>query len=61
MDQGYAAEQGLIVIDFHSALVAIDGQTYVPDLTIDGVHPTPAGYDLMTPMAEDAIAADQKK
>lgn len=57
----FAAQQQLVVIDYHSALVAIDGQTYVPDLTLDGVHPSPAGYDLMTPMVEDAITASQMK
>ena len=59
--KAYGAQQGLIVIDYHSALVSVDGQTYVPDLTIDGVHPTPAGYDLMTPMVEDAITATESK
>jgi lysophospholipase L1-like esterase len=57
----YAAQQQLVVIDYHSALVSVDGNTYVPDLTIDGVHPTPAGYDLMTPMVEDAITTTQMK
>jgi lysophospholipase L1-like esterase len=59
--KSYAVQQQLVVVDFHSALVSVDGKTYVPDLTIDGVHPTPAGYDLMTPLIEDAIAADQHK
>lgn len=59
--KSYGEQQGLIVLDYHSALVSVDGNTYVPDLTLDGVHPTPSGYDLMTPMVEDAITADQKK
>jgi lysophospholipase L1-like esterase len=59
--KSYATQQQLVVIDYHTALMAIDGQTYVPDLTLDGVHPTPAGYDIMTPMVEDAIAATQMK
>ncbi len=57
--EAYGKEMGLIVIDYHSVLEAADGQTYVPDLTVDGVHPSPAGYTLMTPMVEDAIAATQ--
>jgi lysophospholipase L1-like esterase len=59
--KAYAAQQGLVVVDYHSALVSVDGKTYVPDLTIDGVHPTPAGYDLTTPMVEDAITANEMK
>jgi lysophospholipase L1-like esterase len=59
--KSYGAQQGLIVLDHHSALVAIDGNTYVPDLTVDGVHPAPSGYDLITPMVEDAIAATEYK
>jgi lysophospholipase L1-like esterase len=59
--KGYAQQQELVVIDYHSALMAIDSKTYVPDLTIDGVHPTPAGYDIMTPMVEDAIMATTQK
>lgn len=57
----YGFEQGLIVIDYHSALVAADGQHYKPELTIDGVHPSVAGYAVMTPMAEDAITASELK
>jgi lysophospholipase L1-like esterase len=55
----YGKEMGLVVIDYHRALETTDGQTYVPDLTVDGVHPSAAGYTLMTPMVEDAIAATQ--
>lgn len=59
--KSYGAQQGLVVIDYHAALVSVDGNTYVPDLTIDGVHPTPAGYALMTPLVEDAITANEMK
>lgn len=59
--KAYAEQQGLVVVDYHSVLVASDGKTYIPDLTIDGVHPMPAGYDLMTPMIQDAIAANKRK
>jgi lysophospholipase L1-like esterase len=51
----YGIEQGIPVVDYHSALQAADGENYVPSLTVDGCHPSPAGYDLMTPMAEKAI------
>lgn len=57
----YGAENGLIVMDFHKALVSADGQTYQPSLTLDGIHPSAAGYALMNPMVEDAIMANQWK
>jgi lysophospholipase L1-like esterase len=57
----FAFDHNLIVVDYHSALVAADGQHYRPDLTVDGVHPTTAGYALMTPIVEDAITASQMK
>jgi lysophospholipase L1-like esterase len=53
----YGFQQGLVVVDYHSVLVAADGKMYPPALTIDGVHPMPAGYALMAPMIEDAIQA----
>jgi acyl-CoA thioesterase-1 len=51
----YALSQGIPVVDYHSALVAPDAEHYVPELTLDGVHPSAAGYVLMTPMVEKAI------
>ncbi len=54
-------EMGLTVLDYHSVLQSADSQTYVPDLTLDGVHPSPAGYALMTPMVESAIVAAESK
>jgi lysophospholipase L1-like esterase len=53
----YALSQGIPVADYHSALLAADGQRYVPDLTLDGVHPSDAGYVVMTPMVENIIDA----
>jgi hypothetical protein len=49
------------VLDYHAALVAGGGDPYDPSLTIVGVHPTSAEYDLMGPLVEDATAADQRK
>jgi lysophospholipase L1-like esterase len=59
--KSYGEQQRLIVVDYHSALMAADGQTYRPELTLDGVNPSDAGYALMTPMIEDAITASQYK
>jgi lysophospholipase L1-like esterase len=49
------------VVDYHRVLVAADGEQYVPGLTVDGVHLNAAGYAVMAPMVEQAIAADQAK
>jgi lysophospholipase L1-like esterase len=57
----YAFDNNLICVDYHSALVAADGEHYKPELTFDGVHPSAAGYALMSPMVEDAITADELK
>jgi lysophospholipase L1-like esterase len=53
----YALSQGIPVTDYHSALLAPDGDHYVPELTMDGVHPSAAGYLVMTPMVENVINA----
>jgi lysophospholipase L1-like esterase len=58
--QSYGQQMGLVVIDYHTVLQAADGETYVPTLTVDGVHPSAAGYTLMTPLVEDAITAAQQ-
>lgn len=46
------------VVDYWSVLVAPDGARYVSSLTIDGVHPSPAGYSVMAPLVEAAIAVE---
>lgn len=53
--KAYAAEKGYVYVDFHSALK--DERNGLPaTLSRDGVHPTPAGYALMTPLIEAGIA-----
>lgn len=50
----YAAEKGFLYVDYHSAMKdARDGLP--PELSHDGVHPLPAGYAIMAPLAEAAI------
>lgn len=53
----YALSQAIPVVDYHSALLAPDEEHYTPDLTLDGVHPSTAGYLVMTPMVENVIDA----
>jgi lysophospholipase L1-like esterase len=57
----FAADNELTIVDYHRLLVSSDGDTYVPDLTVDGIHPSPKAYTLMTPVAESAIANAQRK
>ncbi len=51
----FGATNNITVVDYHSALVSADGKTYVPAYTVDGVHPSSSGYNLMAPLAVDAI------
>lgn len=54
--KGYAEQQGLVYLDYYSALVNADGGMK-PELAFDqAVHPNSAGYALMQPLAEKAIA-----
>lgn len=54
--QAYAARQCLGYVDYHAVLVAKDGGMR-PELTGDGVHPTQAGYRVMWPVLERALAS----
>lgn len=52
----YAKAHGAQYADFHSAMA--DGRQGLPkELAEDGVHPTDAGYAVMAPIVERAIAA----
>ena len=50
----YAAKHGHVYLDYHSATADSRGGMR-PELASDGVHPTEAGYRVMTPLAEAAI------
>ncbi|HEX4312030.1 MAG TPA: SGNH/GDSL hydrolase family protein [Acidobacteriaceae bacterium] len=51
----YCAEQGLVYLDYFSAMV--DGRGMLKaELTQDGLHPNAAGFAVMAPLAEAAIA-----
>jgi len=51
----YAEKNGFVYLDYFSATVDDTGMLR-RDLTYDGLHPNAAGYDLMAPLAEKAIA-----
>ncbi len=50
----YAKESGFVYLDYYSVLVS--GRAMNKDLTADGLVPNDAGYALMAPLAEKAIA-----
>jgi lysophospholipase L1-like esterase len=50
----YAQQKGYVYVDYHSALK--DDRGGLPAaLSSDGVHPLPAGFEIMTPLAEAGI------
>ncbi len=51
----YAAKNGLVYLDYYSAMLD-DQQLLRKELTYDGLHPNDAGYAVMAPLAEKAIA-----
>ena len=52
----YAARHGDVYLDYHGAMADARGGMR-PELATDGVHPNEAGYRVMAPLAERAIAA----
>jgi lysophospholipase L1-like esterase len=56
----YAAKRGLVYLDYYPAVVD-DKLGMKVELASDGVHPTKAGYDIMSPLAERAIAESLKR
>ena len=50
----YAARSGSVYLDYYSAMV--DGRNMKKELTSDGLLPNDAGYSVMAPLAEKAIA-----
>ena len=49
-----AAAHGYAYVDYYSALVGPDGN-FRPGLSVDGVHPTAKGYEIMAPVIEKVI------
>jgi lysophospholipase L1-like esterase len=53
--EAWCKSEGVVWVDYYSALTDADGGMK-PGLSLDGVHPTPAGFAIMTPLAEAGIA-----
>ncbi|HEX5283057.1 MAG TPA: SGNH/GDSL hydrolase family protein [Bryocella sp.] len=53
--KGYAAEKNITYLDYYSAMAGPNGGMK-PGISIDGVHPNAAGYAIMEPLAEKALA-----
>jgi len=53
--QDYARAHHLTYVDYYSALVA-DDQGMKKGLAKDGLHPNLAGYKVMEPLAQSALA-----
>ena len=58
--KNYAAKNGIVYLDYYSAMVDESGLLKT-DLTKDCLHPNDAGYAVMAPLAEKAIAEALKK
>jgi lysophospholipase L1-like esterase len=52
----YAAKNEFIYLDYYSAMLD-ENRMLKQELTYDGLHPNDAGYEVMAPLAEKAIAA----
>jgi lysophospholipase L1-like esterase len=50
----YAGRSGSVYLDYYAALA--DGRNFKKELTDDGLVPNEAGYNVMAPLAEKAIA-----
>ena len=57
--RGFAARSGAVYLDYYAALA--DGRNFRQELTKDGLLPNGAGYAVMAPLAEKAIAEALKK
>ena len=55
MIKAYALQHGCVYLDYYTAMVD-ERLGLKAELTYDGVHPNEAGYKVMSPLAEKAIA-----
>jgi lysophospholipase L1-like esterase len=53
--KGYAEKNGFVYLDYYTPMLDEKGMLK-KELTFDGLHPNEAGYEVMGPLAEKAIA-----
>ena len=53
--EAYAKANKIPYVDYYSHLLATDGESLDARYTNDGVHPTPAGYDIMEALIQKEI------
>ena len=53
--KSYCERNGDVYLDYYSATID-DHQMFKRELTYDGLHPNAQGYQVMGPLAENAIA-----
>lgn len=58
--RSYAQSNNLVYLDYYSAMLD-EKQMFRKELTYDGLHPNDAGYEVMAPLAEKAIATALEK
>lgn len=58
--RAYAAKHNAVYLDYHTAM-ADERQGLRADFTADGVHPNEAGYRVMAPLTERAIAQAMRR
>jgi lysophospholipase L1-like esterase len=51
----FAAKYGVTIVDYHTILEDATDLHYAQGLTLDGVHPSQKGYELMTPAVTAAL------
>ena len=55
--KAYAAAKGIPYVDYYTPMVVTDpSRALNPAYSNDGVHPVPAGYEVMEPLVMEAIA-----
>ncbi|MCP5061270.1 MAG: acylhydrolase [Ignavibacteriae bacterium] len=58
--KNYSDNNNILYLDYFTSMVD-DKNGLKKELTYDGVHPNKAGYEVMVPLAEEAIAKGLKK
>jgi lysophospholipase L1-like esterase len=54
--RSYVDQNNLVYLDYYSAMLD-DQKMFKKEITYDGLHPNEAGYAIMEPLADQAIAA----